>query len=146
LEGIRFLGNLVNGSTLIGLALAGIGGAKLSWDESGLILAGEYRFHFPRAGAFTIGCVILSTARWAELQQRRPGLLRHEGRHSWQYFCLAGVPFFPLYSLAIAYSWLRSGDLAAHNVFERWAGLELGGYREVEARNQGLRRLLRRYY
>lgn len=129
---------------MIGLAMAGIGGAKLTWDESGLVLAGEYRFRFPRAGAFTVGCVILTTGRWDELRERRPGLLQHEGRHAWQYFWLLGVPFFPLYGLAVAYSWLRTGDLGAANVFECQAGLELGGYRRVEARNQGLRRLLNR--
>jgi hypothetical protein len=140
---IRLVGNLANGSTLLGLILARLGRAKLSPGPEGLILAGGYRFSFPRAGAFTVGNVILTAHDWDDPSFRSPGLLRHEGRHSWQYFALLGIPFLPLYVVAVAWSWLRTGDFGSANVFERLAGLELGGYARIEPANQGLRKLLR---
>ena len=64
----------------------------------------------------------------------RPGLLRHEQRHSWQYAAYLGLPRLPLYGVATAWSLLRGGDVAVHNAFERWAGLEDGGYPTVSRR------------
>jgi hypothetical protein len=40
----------------------------------------------------------------------------------------------PLYLLASGWSLLRGGDPGVHNVFERLAGLEDGGYPTVSAR------------
>ncbi len=53
----------------------------------------------------------------------RPVLVKHEERHSWQYFCLVGLPLLPLYLLAAAWSWLRTGCPASRNPFERLADL-----------------------
>ena len=39
-----------------------------------------------------------------------------------------------LYALASAWSWLRTGDPASRNVFERHAGLKEGGYIEKPLR------------
>jgi hypothetical protein len=68
-------------------------------------------------------------------------VLEHEERHTWQYMA-CGTFFMPLYLGAMAWSWLRTGDRAARNIFERAAGLADGGYVDVPVRP--LRRLLRR--
>jgi hypothetical protein len=60
----------------------------------------------------------------------RPVLVKHEERHSWQYLCLIGLPMLPLYVVAAGWSWLRTGDFASRNPFERLAGLGDGGYDE----------------
>ncbi|MBO0813187.1 MAG: hypothetical protein J2P23_14240, partial [Microlunatus sp.] len=57
-----------------------------------------------------------------------PNLLRHEERHSWQYLVCCGLPFFPLYALALLWSYATTRDLARGNLFERAAGLADGGY------------------
>jgi hypothetical protein len=48
----------------------------------------------------------------------------------------------PLYAVAAGWSWLRSGDAASRNPFERLAGLADGGYRD--AGGVGLRERRRR--
>ncbi|MGJ3508817.1 hypothetical protein [Enemella sp. A6] len=91
---------------------------------------------FPIAGAFTIGNVVITAHRFDEQRLRRhPGLIEHEEKHSWQWLWCLGLPFLPLYLLAMAWSWLRTGDRASHNVFEVRAGLRSGGYQRREARN-----------
>lgn len=134
----------VNGSTALGFAVAGLGRAGIDHGPRGLYLAGGYRFGFPVAGAFTVGNVIISRSDWDHLQESDPMLLTHEEQHSWQYVVCGGLPFLPLYGVALAWSWLRTGDLASRNVFERNAGLALGGYREHSVRSlrSALRSLL----
>jgi hypothetical protein len=123
--------NLVNLSTLLGLAVALAGRAKLQRGPHGLLLARGFRIRFPRNPAFTIGDVVLLRLS-DEALARRPQLLDHEARHSVQYaFCL-GLPFLPLYGLASVWSWLRTRDAATGNVFERLAGLAEGGYGKVD--------------
>ena len=128
---MRRLGNRLNLSTPLGLAVARLGRAQVRPGPRGLLLADGYRLPFPVAGAFTIGDVLLTAGRW---DQHPPGLLEHEERHSWQWFWLAGAPFLPAYGLSLVWSVLRTGDRAAANVFERRAGLERGGYRVVPPR------------
>lgn len=128
---VRMIGNLLNLSTLAGLAVAGLGGCSLRRGPGGLVLAEGYRFGFPVAGAFTIGDVVITARSFAELIRRNPRLLEHEERHSWQYVCCLGLPFLIPYSLAMGWSMLRTGDRAARNVFERLAGLEAGGYLDL---------------
>ena len=118
--------NWANGSTPLGLVIARIGAARVEDAERGLLLATGYRIGVPRAGAFTVGNVVLSRHGRAWLEQR-PRLMAHEERHTWQYAAL-GLPFLPLYGLAAGYSYLRTGHPAVHNAFERHAGLEDGGY------------------
>lgn len=134
---VKWCVNWVNGSTALGLAIAGLGRARVARGPRGLYLADRYRFDFPVAGAFTVGNVVLTKSDWHELQQTRPELLEHEEQHSWQYLVCGGLPFLPLYGAALAWSWLRTGDLASRNVFERNAGLAMGGYHEHSVRSLG---------
>lgn len=122
---LRGVGNVCNLSTPTGLLIALLGSCRLRLGPRGLITAEGYRPRFPFASAFTVGNVILIRTRLSDCP---PGLLDHEEAHSWQYL-VAGPFFLPLYALASAWSWLRSGDRAAYNFFERQAGLARGGYR-----------------
>lgn len=131
---VKQLGNVVNLSTPFGLAVARLGRAKVRSGPRGLLLADGYRLPFPVATAFTVGNVVLTTGQW---DRHRPGLLEHEERHSWQWFWCAGLPFLPAYVVCMAWSVLRTGDRAAGNLFERRAGLALGGYRELPVRPLG---------
>jgi len=122
---VRLAANLLNGSTLAGLAAAKAGGARLARFPDGLIVAASYRLPVPSAPAFTIGNVIITHRDVLE-----PGapLLRHEARHSTQYAWCGGLLMLPLYFTAAGVSWLVSGDFGAWNVFERGAGLADGNY------------------
>jgi hypothetical protein len=124
---LRQVVNLVNLSTPLGLLVAALGGASPGRGPHGLLVAGGYRLPVPPAPAFTVGNVVV-VRRGLDLADR-PGLLAHENRHATQYAWCVGPVMLPLYGLAAAWSWLRSGDFAAYNVFERLAGLEDGGYR-----------------
>jgi hypothetical protein len=80
---VKLVGNLVNLSTAAG-ALAGvIGRAEFSRGPRGLLYATGYRLGFPIATAFTIGNIVLTKNDRAYLD-RRPTLVKHEERHSWQ--------------------------------------------------------------
>ncbi len=131
---VRRLGNRLNLSTALGLAVARLGRARVGPGPRGLLLAEGYRLPFPVAGAFTVGDVLITAAHWHQLDQ---GLLEHEERHSWQWFWCAGLPFLPAYGACMLWSVLRTGDRAAANIFERRAGLSLGGYRELPVRPLG---------
>ena len=127
--------NLLNGSTVVGLAVALLGRARLTRGPRGLVLASGYRLPVPPAAAFTLGNVV--TCRhdrdWLDA---RPVLMRHEERHSWQYVACLGLPMLPLYLVAAGWSYVVGGDAAVHNAFERLAGLEDGGYPTVSARRR----------
>ncbi len=125
---VRSLGNVVNLTTPLGLAVAKVGRASIQQGPHGLLLGEGYRLPFPIAGAFTIGDVVTTGGTWEVMLSRYPHLLRHEEGHAWQYFWCGGLPFYPLYAVSMAWSMLRTGDRAARNFFERRAGLELGGY------------------
>jgi hypothetical protein len=130
----RRVGNRLNLSTPLGLAVALVGGARRRPGPYGLVLAEGYRFGFPVASAFTVGDVIITAHTFPALLQGHPALLVHEGRHSRQYALCLGLPYLPLYTLAMAWSVLRTGDRASANVFERDAGLAAGGYVERPVR------------
>lgn len=119
--------NLMNGSTLVGLAVGYAGGARFSRGPRGLVLATGFHLAPPWAGAFTLGNVVVTVhdRDWLDV---RPRLLRHEERHSWQYVACLGLPMLPMYLLAAGWSFLRQGNLATGNPFERLAGLADGGY------------------
>ncbi|MBB2891113.1 hypothetical protein [Flexivirga oryzae] len=134
---LKWCANWANGSTLLGMAIARIGRARVAKGPRGLYLAGGYRFDFPVAGAFTVGNVVVSKGDWTVLQRESPTLLTHEEQHSWQYVVCGGLPFLPLYAAALGWSWLRTGDFASRNVFERNAGLAMGGYHEHSVRSFG---------
>jgi hypothetical protein len=122
---VRLAVNLVNGSTLAGLAVAGLGRARLGRCPDGLLAGTGYRLPVPAAPAFTMGNVIIT---------RRPvldadsSLFRHEARHATQYAWCGGLLMLPLYFAAAGLSWLVSGDFGGWNAFERGAGLADGGY------------------
>jgi len=132
---VRQAVNLLNGSTVLGLVAATVSGARLTGSPRGLWLATEARLPSRGASAITVGDVVLT--RHDELWlRRRPRLLEHEERHAWQYAACLGLPFLPLYAVAAAWSWLRGGDRATHNAFERLAGLADGGYPTLSARER----------
>ena len=129
--------NLLNGSTLAGLAVSLVGGAHVTGFPDGLLVGTGYRLPVPPAPAFTLGNVIIT--RRAELARDTP-LLRHEARHSTQYAWTGGLLMLPLYFTAAGVSWLLSGDFGAWNVFERGAGLADGGYDAARPLRPALRR------
>ena len=139
---LRAAANLVNLSTPLGLLIALAGRARLSGGPDGLLLAEHYRLGVPKAGAFTVGNVIIVPGlRLEELEQQRPGTTAHEAVHAWQWCYCLGLPFLIGYGLASAWSWLRTGHPACANVFESSAGLARGGYPDLPRNNAGLRRI-----
>ncbi len=137
LQWIRLVGNVMNLTTLFGLAVGAIGGATFRWGPRGLILGEGYRFDFPVAGAFTIGSVSTTARDWESLLTGLPTLLTHEERHTWQYLYCLGLPFYLFYAIGMGWSWLRTGDRASRNFFERQAGLRDGGYPDLPTRSIG---------
>ena len=141
---VRAAGNVLNLSTLLGLAIAAAGRSSLRRGPEALVVAEGYRLPLPKAGAFTVGNVVLVPhGLLAGVELRQPGTVAHEARHSWQYFWSLGLPFLPLYAVAAGWSWLRRGDPASGNWFERDAGLARGGYAEAPVSNAGMRRIAR---
>jgi hypothetical protein len=128
---VRLAVNLLNGSTLAGLAVSVAGRTRLARFPDGLLVGTGYRLPVPPAPAFTLGNVILTRR---EVLGRDPVLLRHEARHATQYAWCGGLLMLPLYFAAAGVSWLLSGDFGAWNVFERAAGLADGGYADVPLR------------
>lgn len=125
---VKVVGNFLNLTTFAGLLVGVVGRARFSRGPRGLVFANGYKLGFPVAGAFTIGNVVLSKHERAYFDN--PALVRHEERHSWQYFCLIGLPMLPLYVVAVVVSFLLTGDPASRNLFERLADLKEGGYVE----------------
>ena len=56
----RQLVNLANGSTLAGLGVAALGGARVTRSADGLFLGAGYRLPVPPAPAFCLGNVIVT--------------------------------------------------------------------------------------
>jgi hypothetical protein len=71
----------------------------------------------------TIGNVFLTGGGWPP-----PELRRHESRHSDQWAVFGWLAFPVLYGIAEILGRLL-GAGPEDNLFERWAGLEDGGYR-----------------
>lgn len=133
---------MVNLSTPLGLVIALAGRSRLRRGPDGLLLAEHYRAGFPKAGAFTVGnVVIVPGGRLADLEQQRPGTTAHEGVHAWQWCYCLGLPFLVGYGLSSGWSWLRTGNPASANFFESSADLAHGGYPELPKDNAGWRRI-----
>lgn len=133
---VKLVGNVLNLSTLAGVLVGVVGRARFSRGPRGLFYATGYKLGFPVASAFTLGNLIVSKHD-RQYFDARPVLVKHEERHSWQYFCLVGLPLLPLYLLAAAWSWLRTGDFASRNLFERLADLKDGDYVERPVQSIG---------
>ncbi len=135
----RGLVNWLNLSTPAGLALARVGAQTTRPGREGLWLAFGYRLPIPKAPAFTLGSVILlrraapdpEVDAWTSVSAR---LLAHESRHATQYAYFGGILMPAAYLVAAGWSWIRTGDWAWQNYFERAAGLADGGYREPPER------------
>lgn len=130
---VRQIWNAANLSTVLGLVGALCAGCRIERGPQGLILAHGYRWSFPDGGAFTVGNVVFFRPQTFITER----LLAHEARHATQWAWCLGLPFLPLYGLAVAWSVLRTGDTASRNVFERGAGLVAGGYVEQPVRWPG---------
>ncbi|MEE9097138.1 hypothetical protein [Pseudarthrobacter phenanthrenivorans] len=124
---LRRAANLLNGSTLAGLAVALAARTRISRGPRGMIIAAEYRWRLPFAQAYTLGNVVLCRGTARDLLSQ-PALLGHEERHCSQYAWCLGLPFIPLYLAAAGWSVLRAGNPGTANIFERRAGLAAGGY------------------
>lgn len=133
----RHVLNWINLSTPLGLALARAGGARVRRGPRLLRLAEGYRWSFPTGSAFTVGDVVISRHDLDRLAARLPRLIEHEEAHSRQWAACLGLPFLPLYVASMGWSWARTGDRAARSFFERRAGLDAGGYRDVPPRTFG---------
>ena len=136
---LRSTANWVNLSTPAGLLLARVGAGRPRRVRNGMWLVHEYGWPVPPAPAFTLGSVVFLRASLpgpgldpVGVVPRR--LLDHEERHVTQYAWCGGVLMPVAYVAAAGWSWLRTGDFASRNVFERRAGLADGGYREVPTR------------
>ncbi len=134
----RAMANMVNLSTPAGLVLARLGASPPRRARNGLMVSHGYRLPVPPAPAFTLGNVVLLRAHAPAgadpIGSIRVPLLAHEERHATQYALCGGVLMPVLYLAAAGWSWLRTGDFASRNVFERRAGLADGGYRERPVR------------
>jgi hypothetical protein len=128
---VRQAVNLANGSTLAGLGVAAIGGAKLAPGADGLFIGTGYRLPVPPAPAFCLGSVIITRLDGIDPGSR---LWRHEARHATQFAWSGGVLMVPLYLAAAGVSWALTGDFGSRNVFERLAGLADGGYTDKPLR------------
>ncbi|HSN43938.1 MAG TPA: hypothetical protein VLR88_07765 [Propionibacteriaceae bacterium] len=141
---VRNATNWCNLSTPAGLVVASVGGARIRRGPRGLFIAEGYRWNVPKASAWTLGSVIATKAPdFDALATRFPDLLDHEEAHTWQYAYSLGLGFLPVYSGMAAWSWLRTGDHASANFYERQAGLVNGGYaqRPVRPVRAGIRAL-----
>lgn len=138
---VRSTVNWANLSTPAGLLLAAAASSGARRTRNGLWLAHGYRLPVPVAPAFTLGSVVLLRRPSGQGQDpvgvvsRR--LLDHEERHATQYAWCGGIVMPALYLAAAGWSWLRTGDPASANPFERTAGLADGGYREQPVRPVG---------
>ena len=142
---LRDIANVVNLSTPLGLIIAAATRSRLR-RRGGLIVADRARLPLRNAAAFTVGSVVILPHRELEEAERRnPSLMEHEDAHAWQYAYCLGLPFIPLYFMALAWSVLRTGDRASANHFERQADLAKGGYpaHPMLPVREGIRRLLR---
>ncbi len=131
---LRQVWNMTNLSTPLGLLVAAATRTKVVRGPEGLILGFGYRPRLPKAGAFTVGNVVLFRAGIDDVAAR-PRLVAHESRHATQWAQWLGLPFLPAYLVAAGWSVLRCGHPALRNPFEVRAGLADGGYRSPGRRS-----------
>src|SRR4029079_15260903 len=117
--GLRAWINLANGSTLAGLGVAALGGARVTRSADRLFTSTGYRLPVPPAPAFCLGNVIVTRL---EFLAPPSALFRHEARHATQYACCGGLVMVPLYLAAAAVSWLLTGGTGWRTVVGRRGG------------------------
>ena len=93
---LRQIANVVNLSTPLGLVIAVASKSPRRPGPRGLIIASDYAWKLPKAGAFTMGNVVLYRAG-RDVAGRNEVLLGHEERHSTQYAYCLGLPFLVFY-------------------------------------------------
>src|SRR2546430_16623885 len=122
--GLRAWINLANGSTLAGLGVAALGGARVARSADRLFVGTGYRLPVPPAPAFCLGNVIVT-----RLDGLDPAsvLFRHEARHATQYACCGGGGVVAPYLVAAARSWALAGGTGRRHRFERRARVAHGG-------------------
>jgi hypothetical protein len=130
---LRLAANAVNGSTLAGIVVAGLGRARLRPAGEGLLVGSRYRLSVPGSDAFCVGNVLV-TKLDHDAFTGNGHLFAHEARHATQYACCAGLVMLPLYGLAAGVSWVLTGDFGSRNIFEQRAGLADGGYTKKDLR------------
>ena len=100
-------------------ALARASGARVAWDRThGMVICTGSSPRLHGGGGTTVGCVYVTSA-----SDVRTEICCHESRHRDQW-AIAGPLFAVLYGAEI----LRTKTNFTRNVWERWAGLEDGGY------------------
>ncbi len=138
---LRAAANWINLSTPAGLLLARLASGAPRRARNGLLVSHGYRPPIPAAAAFTLGNVVLVRAESPPgrdpIGSIRVPLLSHEERHCTQYALCGGIAMPLLYVAACGWSWLRTGDIASRNVFERGAGLVDGGYASPSSGTRG---------
>src|ERR1700750_2016445 len=112
--GLRAWINLASGSTLAGLGVAALGGARVARSADRLVVGTGYRLPVPPAPAFCLGNVIVTRLDGLDSAS---ALFQHEARHATQYACCGGVVMVPLYLVAAAASWALTGDRGSPNRF-----------------------------
>src|ERR1700749_2637341 len=100
--GLRAWINLANGSTLAGLGVATLGGARVARSADRLFVGTGYRLPVPPAPALFLGHVTVSGLDGLAPASAR---FQHEARHATQYACCGWVVMVPLYLVAAAVSW-----------------------------------------
>jgi hypothetical protein len=126
--------NRLNGTTIVGLALAAATQCQRTDGPQRTTIADGYRLVVPDATCFVVGDVIFCRrpASWLVDPAQR-AILTHELRHTRQYAVLGPV-FWPAYVASCAWSYVLTGNFGARNAFERRAGLADGGYRDIPPR------------
>ena len=108
----RRLANLLNLSTPLGLPWPASVAPDRGPARTGWCLAEGYRFRFPVAGAFTVGDVVITGATFEALSRwYRPARARGAAQPAVR--GLPRVPYLPLYTVAMGWSVLRTGDRAS---------------------------------
>src|SRR2546430_8762845 len=112
--GLRAWINLANGSTLAGLGVAALGGARVARSADRLFVGTGYRLPVPPAPAFCLGNVIVTRLDGLDPSS---ALFRHEARHATQYACCGGGGMVPLYPAAAAVWWTLTRRPGRRSVF-----------------------------
>jgi len=129
---VRLLINTLTGINLFGVLVGVLSRGRAVWDPRfGLLVFIGCKIPWPPAAAMTFGDIVVVRAlQWQSLDDIPVALMQHEAAHSRQYPFVLGFPYFPLYWLCCAYSYLRCRDYWSFNPFEVRAGLAEGGYQK----------------